>query len=197
MPFRPPLKNIPDAPYDIPAPRLQKLVELLDGYGRPLMLTSLKTASRLGLLRRIVLVCLKNTRGQVYLQKHASSAPLYAGLWDVSVIGRVFAGESPTDAAERELCEQLNVAGTRMRIIGSLPYTDSRGISLSASFFLAGPSPAIPSPDSSRVADVMFVDQYELEGLALHQQEMLTPELVWAVRSGWIFPRQNNQFLAG
>lgn len=194
---RPPLKNIPDAPYDLPAPRLQKLVELLEGYGRPFMLTSLKTASRLGLLRRIVLVCLKNTRGQVYLQKHASSAPLYAGLWDVSVIGSVFAGESPADAATRELLAQLKVSGTKMRIIGSLPYTDNRGVSLSASFFLAGPSPARPAPDSSRVADAMFVDQYELEGLALHQQEMLTPELVWAVRSGWIFPRRDGQFLAG
>ncbi len=194
---RPPLKNIPDAPYDLPAPRLQKLVELLEGYGRPFMLTSLKTASRLGLLRRIVLVCLKNTRGQVYLQKHASSAPLYAGLWDVSVIGSVFAGESPADAATRELLAQLKVSGTKMRIIGSLPYTDNRGVSLSASFFLAGPSPAMPAPDSSRVADAMFVDQYELEGLALHQQEMLTPELVWAVRSGWIFPRRDGQFLAG
>lgn len=194
---RPPLKNIPDAPYDLPAPRLRKLVELLEGYGRPFMLTSLKTASRLGLLRRIVLVCLKNTRGQVYLQKHASSAPLYAGLWDVSVIGSVFAGEAPADAATRELLAQLKVSGTKMRIIGSLPYTDNRGVSLSASFFLAGPSSARPAPDSSRVADAMFVDQYELEGLALHQQEMLTPELVWAVRSGWIFPRRDGQFLAG
>ena len=189
------LKNIADAPYDIPIAHLQKLVELLDGYGRPLMLTSLKKASHLALLRRIVLVCLKNTRGQVYLQRHASSAPLYAGLWDVSVIGRVFAGESPSSAAERELKEQLNVAGTRMRTIGSLPYTDNRGISLSASFFQAGPSPVIPSPDSSQVADTMFVDQHELEGLALHHQEMLTPELVWAVRAGWIFTRSKIHFL--
>ena len=197
MSFRPLLKHLPDAPYDLPAARLQKLVELLEGYGRPLMLTSPKTASRLGLLRRIVLVCLKNTRGQVYLQKHPASAPLYAGLWDVSAIGSVFAGESPIDAASRELYEQLGVSGTRLRLIGSLPYTDNRGISLSASFFLAGPSPAIPVPDGSRMADVMFVDQYELEGLALHQQEMLTPELIWAVRSGWIFPRHGGQFLAG
>ena len=45
MPFRPLLKRLPDAPYDLPAARLQKLVELLEGYGRPLMLTSPKTAS--------------------------------------------------------------------------------------------------------------------------------------------------------
>lgn len=189
-----PLNTIHDFPYDLPETRLQPLVELLDGYGRPFMLTSPKTASGLGLLRRIVLICLKNTKGQVYLQKHSSSAPLYGGLWDVSAIGSVFANESPMDAAFRELSSQLGVRRTKVRAIGSLPYTDSRGSSLSASFFLAGPSPVIPDVDDSQVSDAMFVDQYELEGLALHQQEMLTPELIWAVRSGWIFPRADSQF---
>ncbi len=173
------------------------LVELLDGHGRPFMLTSLKTASKLGLLRRIVLICLKNTRGQVYLQRHASSAPLYAGLWDVSVIGSVFAGESPLDAASRELYEKLGVRHTKIRTIGSLPYTDSRGASLAASFFLAGPTPVVPGISGTPMPDAMFVDQYELEGLALHQQEMLTPELIWAVRSGWIFQRPGSHFLNG
>lgn len=161
------------------------------------MLTSLKTASTLGLLRRIVLICLKNTRDMVYLRKHAASAPLYAGLWDVSAIGSVFAGESPEDAAERELREQLGICGARLKVMGTLPYTDSRGSSLSATFFLAGPSPARPVLDESRSADGMFVDQHELDGLALHQQDMLTPELVWAVQSGWIFRKRGGPFLAG
>lgn len=186
--------GIQDSPYRLPKARLQTLVELLEGYGRPFMLTSLKTASGLGLLRRIVLICLKNTKGQVYLKKHADSAPLYAGLWDVSAIGNVFAGEAPLDAAYRELADKLGIRHTKMRNIGSLPYTDSRGVSLSAFFFLAGPSSVVPDTDGSQV-DSMFVDQYELEGLALHQQEMLTPELIWAIRSGWIFPRQGSQFL--
>ena len=194
MSLHAPLTKLHDFPYDLPEARLQALVELLDGYGRPFMLTSSKTASGLGLLRRIVLICLKNTKGQVYLQKHSSSVPLYGGLWDVSAIGSVFADESPLDAAFRELDDQLGVRHTKIRAIGSLPYTDSRGSSLSASFFLAGPSPVIPDIDCSQVSDAMFVDQYELEGLALHQQEMLTPELIWAVRSGWIFPRSDSQF---
>ena len=189
--------KIHDGPYDLPTERLSRLVELLEGYGRPFMLTSLKTASKLGLLRRIVLICLKNTRGKIFLRKHVQSAPLYAGLWDVSAIGTVFAGESPADAAERELVQQLGIRGARLRAMGSLPYTDSRGSSLSATFFLAGPSPARPAPDPDTCADGMFVDQHELEGLALHQQDMLTPELVWAVQSGWLFRKQSGPFLAG
>jgi len=189
-------KKIIDGPYDLSEKRLKGLVELLEGYGRPFMLTPLKTASKLGLLRRIVLICLKNTRGMVYLQKHTASAPLYADLWDVSAIGSVFAGESPEDAAERELFQQLGIQGARLRAMGTLPYTDSRGASLSATFFLAGPSPARPQLDESRSADGMFVDQQELEGLALHQQEMLTPELIWAVQAGWIFRKTGGPFLA-
>jgi hypothetical protein len=34
----------------------------------------------------------------------------------------------------------------------------------------------------------MFVDADELRGLVKLQQDMLTPELVWAVHSGWLFP---------
>ena len=161
------------------------------------MLTSLKTASKLGLLRRIVLICLKNTRGMVYLQKHTESAPLYAGLWDVSAIGSVFAGESPEDAAERELFQQLGIRGAKLKAMGTLPYTDSRGSSLSATLFLAGPSSWRPQRDENRSMDGMFVDQQELEGLALHQQEMLTPELIWAVQAGWIFRKAGGPFLAG
>ena len=193
MSVPPSFSSITDSPYDLPPERLLKLVELLEGYGRPLMLTSPKTASGLGLLRRIVLICLKNTRGQVFLQKHPTQAPLYAGLWDVSAIGTVFAGESPVDAAARELFSQLGIQGTKLKAIGSLPYTDSRGANLSATFFLAGPSSAIPPALSSSSADTLLVDQHELEGLVLHQQEMLTPELVWAVRAGWIFPRKKGQ----
>lgn len=190
------LKKIQDVPYDLPLTQLGKLVELLEGYGRPFMLTPPKTAARLGLLRRIILICLKNTKGLVYLHRHAATDSLYAGLWDVSVIGSIFASEAPIDAAARELSQQLGVRNTRIRAVGSLPYTDSRGTSLSATFFIAGPSPAIPLQNPSGVADGMFVDQYELEGLVLHQQEMLTPELIWAVRSGWIFQKRGKALSA-
>ena len=188
--------SVQDGPYNLPPEKLQELVELLEGYGRPFMLTPLKTASRSGMLRRIILICLKNTKGQVYLRKNVSTAPLYAGLWDVSAIGNVFAAESPEDAAVRELSHQLGITRTRLRNMGTLPYTDSRGSNLSATFFLAGPSPVRPAIDPARMEDGMFVDQHELEGLALHQQDMLTPELVWAVHSGWIFPRRGGLLLA-
>ena len=178
------LSSLPDGPYALPPSQLQQLVELLDAYGRPFILTSQSLASSLGLLHRVVLVCLKNTRGQVYLQKKTKTSAVYAGLWDVSAAGRIFAGESSEDAARRELAVQLGIGVTRLRNIGSLPYTDSTGANLSATFFLAGPCPAIPTPGST--SNGMFVDVFELQGLVEHQQSLLTPELIWAVKSGRI-----------
>ena len=64
MSLHAPLTKLHDFPYDLPEARLQALVELLDGYGRPFMLTSSKTASGLGLLRRIVLI-FKSTHPQL------------------------------------------------------------------------------------------------------------------------------------
>lgn len=189
------VRRMQDGPYRLPSALLLQVVELLDSYGHPFILTSPKTASRLGLLRRAVLVCLKNTAGKVYLHKRPSNASLYAGLWDISVVGTVFAGESPVDAAERELDSKLGIRRTRLRAVGQLPYTDGRGTSLSATFFLAGPSSVTPRPSAEFMEDGMFVDEHELEGLAFHQQDMLTPELVWAVQSGWIFRKPAGPFL--
>ncbi len=174
--------------YELPFSQLQHLVELLDVYGRPFMLTPLTLAPSLGLLYRVALTCFKNIQGQVFLQRRPENSTLYAGLWDVSAVGRVFAGESPEDTARRELEEQLGIEMTRLRTIGSLPYTDSNGTNLSATFFLAGPSSALPKLKNS-ASDGMFVDAFELIGLVAHQQNMFTPELIWAIQSGWIFPR--------
>ena len=84
--------------------------------------------------------------------------------------------------------------GSRLRVAGSLLYTDSRGANLSATFFLAGPCPLTMSPDVSFPADMLMADQHAPEGLVQHQQEMLTPDLILAVRSGWICPRKKRQF---
>lgn len=109
MPFHPSLKTLSDSPHDLPSDRPGKLVELLEGYGRPLMLTVPGMASVLDLLRRIVLICLKNTKGRC-LHRHPPQAPLHPGLWGGTAINTVFAEESPTDAATRELFRRFSFA---------------------------------------------------------------------------------------
>ncbi len=181
------VRPLSDCPYVNPPSELESLVEISDGYDRPLILTPLNAALRRKLPRRIVLVGLRDGHGRLFLPRRSFHLPRHPGLWDISVTGDVLAGESLEGAALRELRQRLGIAGARIRAVASLPYTDSEGASLSATFFLAGPvsSPPCPAPES--VCDGMFVDADELRGLVRHQPDLLTPELIWAARSGWVF----------
>ena len=182
-----PARILSDCPYANPPRELEALVEISDGYDRPLLLSPLGIALRRKLPRRIVLVCLYDRHGKIFLQRRSTALARHPGLWDISVTGDVMAGESLEGAALRELRQRLGIAGARIRSVASLPYTDSEGASLSATFFRAGPCGTRPVPDPEMVCDGMTVDADELSGLVRHQQDLLTPELIWAVRSGWIF----------
>lgn len=181
------VRPLSDCPYTNPPPDLNSLVEISDGYDRPLMLTPLNAALRRKLPRRIVLVGIRDSRNRLFLTRRALHLARHPGLWDISVTGDVLAGESLEGAALRELRHRLGIEVARIRSVASLPYADSSGASLSATFFLAGPVSSPPSPSPEIVCDGMFVDADELRGLVRYQPDALTPELIWAVRSGWVF----------
>jgi len=61
------------------------------------------------LLHRVVHVCVVNARGDLYLQKRASTKDVQPGKWDTSVGGHVNLGEAVDAAALRELREELGV----------------------------------------------------------------------------------------
>ena len=62
-----------------------------------------------GLLHRAILVFLTNPNGEVYIQKRASNLLFYPGYWSASVTGHVSAGETYTQAAKREVKEELGI----------------------------------------------------------------------------------------
>ena len=164
-----------------------ELVEVTDSFDQPLLLVPRSLALRRRLSRRIVQVCLKDARGRIFLQKRSPSLHRQPGLWDISVTDEVFAGEATEGAALRALQNALGIVVPRLRLLSALPYTDAYGARLNASCYVAGPVRTHPQPDPTRVSDGMFVDEDELRGLMSQQPELLTFELVWAVRSGWLF----------
>lgn len=180
------LHHLPAYPYiNLPTEKVP-LVEITDAYDRPLMLVPEALARRKKLSRRYVLLCLRDTKGRIYLQRRAFTLSQHPGLWDVSISGPVHAGESREGAALRALHHSLGLTRTRVTAVASLPYVDSDGSSLSTTFFLAGPTSVKPTPNPESVADGMFLDMDEIQGVVRHQPDMLTPELLWALRSGWI-----------
>ena len=67
----------------------------------------------------VVHLCLFNTAGQMLIQQRQSDKREYPDLWDVTSGGAVQAGENSTQAAQRELLEEL---GIRMDLTGQRPY---------------------------------------------------------------------------
>lgn len=186
-------ENLSDCPYLNSPPEIAGLVEIADTHGRPLLLMPLASAERRKLPRRIVLICLRDGRGRFFLSRRAAPHSPHPGLWDLSVSGSVMAGESFQSAALRELAQKLGIRSANVRTAAFLPYIGSDGASLSAMFFMAGPAflPSRPRLDPAR--DGMFVDADELRWLAEYQQNMLTPELVWVIRSGRLFPPSSDR----
>ena len=185
---------LPDCPYPNPPHDFARLVEIPDGRGHPLLLTSLATAQRRKLPRRIVLGCLRDPQGRFFLLRTATSRTAGPGLWGLSVNGSVMAGESFEGAVLRELDSTVGIKNINVRVAASLPYTNGDGASLFAVFFMAGPT-SLPPRLQPKVAG-RFVDATEIQSLMDQQQSTLTPELVWAVRSGWLFPQRTNSIAA-
>lgn len=62
-----------------------------------------------GLRHRAVHVLVRDSKGNVFLQRRAESKDMHPGLWDSSVSGHLDAGERYDDAAVREMGEELGI----------------------------------------------------------------------------------------
>lgn len=60
--------------------------------------------------RQVVHIAIFNNSGEMLIQQRQSSKNFCPDLWDVSVGGSVLSGETPCEAATRELFEELGVS---------------------------------------------------------------------------------------
>ena len=89
---------------------MDELIDLVDEFGNTTGQVCLKSiAHRLGLWHLCVDIWLYTDNGEVLIQKRVATKDVFPNLWDVSVAGHVGAGESPLNAAHRELQEELGI----------------------------------------------------------------------------------------
>lgn len=95
---------------------MDELIDLVDEFGNATGEVCLKSkAHRLGLWHLCVDIWLYTQKGEMLIQKRVANKDVFPDLWDVSVAGHVEAGESPLNAAHRELQEEL---GLNIQLIG-------------------------------------------------------------------------------
>lgn len=70
-----------------------------------------KEVHRTGAYHRAVHIFLFNAKGDVLLQRRSAHVDHFADMWAISVTGHIGAGEYSSQAAERELQEEIGVSG--------------------------------------------------------------------------------------
>ncbi|MEH6685959.1 MAG: NUDIX domain-containing protein [Halopseudomonas sabulinigri] len=86
----------------------------VDEHDQPLGAVSRGDAQARGLITRCTFIFVFNSAGQLCLHQRTNHKRLYPGFWDVAAGGVVGAGESYAQGAERELAEELGVAGVTL-----------------------------------------------------------------------------------
>jgi isopentenyl-diphosphate delta-isomerase type 1 len=92
-------------------------LEVVDEDNQVVGISSRKEIHEKGLRHRSVHIFIFNTKGELYLQKRSSTKDQYPKHWDTSAAGHTDPGESPIDAAQRELMEELGLDVPLMKVL--------------------------------------------------------------------------------
>ncbi|MCJ7833493.1 MAG: NUDIX domain-containing protein [Deltaproteobacteria bacterium] len=84
-------------------------LEVVDEDNQVVGNSSRKEIHEKGLRHRSVHIFIFNTKGELYLQKRSTHKDQYPEYWDTSAAGHTDPGESPIEAAQRELLEELGL----------------------------------------------------------------------------------------
>jgi len=89
---------------------MDEYIDILTVRGEPSGEVKLKSeAHRIGLWHASAQIWIVNSKQEVLLQKRTLNKDSYPGLWDISVAGHLSAGDSPGQAALREIYEEIGL----------------------------------------------------------------------------------------
>ena len=153
-------------------------IEVVDKGNRPIGTMPPAEVHRQSLRHRSVVILIYDSEGKLYLQKRNAAKKLYAGRWNISASGHVFAGESCESAALRQLEFELGIKSGNLQLIRKIQASSETGYEFITVYALEKIN-TVPSPNPDAVESGYFYTDSELEWLIKEYRELLTPTLVF------------------
>lgn len=104
----------------------EEMVDVVDHADVVLRQVPRSVMRRDNLRHRCVWIVVVNGNGGIFIHQRTATKDVYPSFWDVAAGGVVAAGESYDAAAQRELAEELGIAGTTPAPVATIDYEDAR-----------------------------------------------------------------------
>jgi 16S rRNA (adenine1518-N6/adenine1519-N6)-dimethyltransferase len=134
----------------------EELLIVVDKHNKIIGSASRAQCHKEGLIHRSVAVAVHNRKGEILLQKRAATKDLYPGKITLSATGHVEAGESYTEAANRELQEELGMT-CEVNFKGTIPALSISNDREFVALFSCDAN-AAPNFNSNEIEEVMYVE---------------------------------------
>jgi len=150
----------------------EELVEIVDQDNNPIGAVTRRIMRQQNLIHRAAYVLVFNRNGQLFIQKRTPTKDIYPGYWDLAAGGVVLAGESYLESAQRELQEELGLAGVKLAHLFDQYFEESGNRVWGRVFSCVHEGPFILQKEE--IVHGRFIGLDEIE--ALHQTEPVTPD---------------------
>jgi isopentenyl-diphosphate delta-isomerase type 1 len=152
----------------------EELFDLVDETGRVVGRASRAACHRdPRLLHRAVHVFVFNARGEVFLQRRSRAKDIQPGRWDTSVGGHVAQGETPEEAVQREMAEELGLRDLQPLLLHEYIWRSPVESELVRTYRCSHEGPF--SLQQEEIEEGRFFTTAELRGAA--GRDLLTPNL--------------------
>ncbi len=166
----------------------EPLIQIVDEDDQPIRGAAKHEAQQQGLWHRIVKILLRDSEGNVLLQRRGEKV-LSPGCWDFSTSGHVDLGEDYARAAIRELQEEIGLDGVILHEIDRTKYekTDETGLifrRFAVTFTGAIDHNYAFKLDPNEVVEVRWFTVDEAENIVKTSPEKVTSGLKQLLKSG-------------
>ncbi len=163
---------------------MSEKIDVLSNFGlRTGEILSRLEVHRLGKVHRAIHLYLFNSNNEILLQKRALTVDSYPGVYTISVLGHVHAGETSLAAVRRELQEELGLDPSRLEIEFLFSFYQEGVLSDTfidrqfSDVYLAytNVDPAFIRFDPQEVSEIKFFPLAEFRAMVLNPSSGLAP----------------------